>query len=200
MGCDLDLVYLDPAPSVDQLMALGRGTALHKFKQLPVEQRCSCAAGQALGHTGVGSEVSMDGWNAVPDHAWRSVGVGRSWRVTSLNLENGVTLEQWRQLLRGLNLAGTLAELILAGGVSGGEVDVSSTDPPIFSTLTKLTHLDLNEVSGTLSFLQNLTQLQYLDLEHTQVSGSLSFLQNLTQLQHLDLSRTQVNGSITALP
>ena len=69
MGCDLDLLYLeDPAPSVDQLMALGRGTARHKFKQVPVEQRCSCAAGQALGHTGVGGEVSMAGWSAVPDH------------------------------------------------------------------------------------------------------------------------------------
>ena len=48
-------------------------------KQVPVEQRCSCAAGQALGHTGVGSEVSMDGWNAVPDHERLSLGVGRSW-------------------------------------------------------------------------------------------------------------------------
>ena len=37
MECDLDLFNLDPAPSVDQLMALGRGTTLHKFKQVPVE-------------------------------------------------------------------------------------------------------------------------------------------------------------------
>ena len=113
MGWALNLGYLAPLPSIDQLMALGRGAAFHKFKQVPVKQRCSCAAGQALGYTGVGNEVSMDGWNAVLDHARRSVGVGRSWRVTSLNLENGVTLEQWRQLLRGLNLADTLTYLRL---------------------------------------------------------------------------------------
>ena len=198
MGCDLDLSYLHPKPSVDQLMALGRGTAFHKFKQVPVEQRCSCAAGQALGHTGVGSEVSMDGWNAVPDHERLSLGVGRSWRVTGLDLLGvGVTLEQWRQLLRGLNLADTLTELQLE--FSGGEVDVSSTDPPIISTLTKLTYLEVMGMSGSLSFLQNLTQLQHLSLTNTQVSGSLSFLQNLTQLQHLDLGDTQVSGSLSLL-
>ena len=52
----------------------------------------------------------------------------------------------------------------------------------------------------SLSFFQNLTQLQQLYLGYTQVNGSLSFLQNLTQLQDLHLSYTQVNGGITALP
>ena len=197
MGWALDLSYLYP-PSVDQLMALGRGTAFHKFKQVPVQQRCSCAAGQAFGHIGVGSEVSMNGWITVPDHDRLAVGVGRSWRVTCLDLrQGGVTLEQWRQLLRGLNLADTLDDLDLE--FSGGVVDVSSTDPPIFSTLTKLTKLGLLEVSGSLSFLQNLTQLQGLDLSDTYVSGSLSFIQNLTQLQDLDLSCTQVSGSLSFL-
>ena len=32
------------------------------------------------------------------------------------------------------------------------------------------------------------------------MSGSLSFLQNLSQLRELDLSNTQVSGSITAIP
>merc|ERR1712185_515208 len=142
------------------------------------------------------------------------MGVGRSWRLTGLDLhEFGVTLEQWRQLLRGLNLADTLTQLRL-NFESSSPVDVSSTDPPILSTLTKLTHLKLfkvsgslsflqtlnlsnTQVSGSLSFLQNLTQLQNLRLSYTQVSGSLSLLQNLTQLQHLDLSSTQVSGSLS---
>ena len=55
-------------------------------------------------------------------------------------------------------------------------------------------------MSGSLSFLQNLTQLQELNLRDTQASGSLSFLQNLTQLQVLRLSNTQVNGNVTMLP
>ena len=55
-------------------------------------------------------------------------------------------------------------------------------------------------MSGSLSFLQNLTQLQDFYLSNTQVSGSLSFLQTLTQLQELDLSDTQVSGAITSLP
>ena len=201
MGFDLDLSFdreWDVAPSVDQLMALGRGTTFHKFTQVPVEQRCSCAAGRALGHTGVGSSVPMDGWNAVPDHDRLAVGVGRSWRVTGLNMfreHNGVTLEQWRQLLRELNLADSLTELQLL--FAGDVVDVSSTEPSIFSTLIKLTYLSLCEVSGSLSFLQSLTQLQTLDLAETQVSGSLSFLQNLTKLQHLSLYETQVSGSLS---
>ena len=54
-------------------------------------------------------------------------------------------------------------------------------------------------MSGSLYFLQNLTQLQRLNLAETQVSGNLSFLQNLTQLQYLYLD--QVNGNIvTVLP
>ena len=32
------------------------------------------------------------------------------------------------------------------------------------------------------------------------MNGSLSFLQNLTQLQNLELNHTQVSGSITAIP
>ena len=155
MGWALDLSYLYP-PSVDQLMALGRGTAFHKFKQVPVQQRCSCAAGQAFGHIGVGSEVSMNGWITVPDHDRLAVGVGRSWRVTGLDLRHGgVTLEQWRQLLRGLNLADTLDDLVLE--FSGGVVDVSSTDPPIFSTLTKLTNLGLLKVAVCPSFRTSLS-------------------------------------------
>ena len=198
MGCNLNLRDLNPLLLVDQLMALGRGTAFYKFKQVPVQQRCSCAAGQAFGHIGVGSEVSMNGWITVPDHERLAVGVGRSWRVTCLYLSgDGVTLEEWRQLLRGLNLADTLDVLDLE--FSGGVVDVSSTDPPIFSTLTKLTNLGLLKVSGSLSFLQNLTQLQTLGLSDTQVSGSLSFIQNLTQLQDLDLSCTQVSSSLSFL-
>ena len=196
MGCDLDLSNLSPAPTVDQLMALGRGNTFQKFKQVPVEQRCLCAAGKALRRTGVGSEVSMGGWNAVPDHERLAVGVRRSWRVTCLALTYGVTLEQWRQLLRGLNLADTLIDLVL--DFSGGEVDASSTNPSIMSALNKLTYLGLTGVSGSLSFVQNLTRLRELELAG-QVSGSLSSLQNLIRLQHLDLNNTQVSGSLAFL-
>ena len=55
-------------------------------------------------------------------------------------------------------------------------------------------------MSGSLSFLQNLTQLQHLYLDNTQVSGSLSFLQDLTQLQRLYLSNTEVSGSLISFP
>ena len=83
MGRDLDLFHLDPLPSVDQLMALGRGTAFHNFNRVPVEQRCLCAAGQALSHMSVGTEVSMDAWRTVSDRERVAVGPGRSWRVTA---------------------------------------------------------------------------------------------------------------------
>ena len=132
----------------------------------------------------------MDGWSAVLDHERLAVGVRRWWRVTGLDLSwdgvtrdilyDGVTLEQWRQLLHGLNLADTLTELSLK--FAGRIVDVSSTNPPIISTLTKLTYLWLGSpcvsvvcVSGSLSFVQNLTQLQELHLINTQLSGSISF-------------------------
>ena len=105
MGCTLDLshnqllVYecgsLTLARMLDEqrLMALGRSTALHQFKQVPVEQRCSCGAAQAHHHTAaVGNEVPMDVWSAIPDHERLAVGVGRSWRVTGLNLDYGVWL------------------------------------------------------------------------------------------------------------
>ena len=39
-----------------------------------------------------------------------------------------------------------------------------------------------------------------LYLANTQVSGSLSLLQSLTQLQWLYLYRTQVSGSVTSFP
>ena len=113
MSSDLDLEGLRPEPSVAQLTALARGTSFHKFKQMPVEQRCSCAAGRALSHAGVGNEMSGLGWEAVPDHERLAVGVARSWRVTSLRLwQEDMTLEQWRVLLGGLDLAGTPAWLL----------------------------------------------------------------------------------------
>ena len=114
-----------------------------------------------------------------------------------LDLRYGVTFEQWRQLLRESNLADALAELKLR--FSGSVADVLSTDLPIVSTLTKLTHLWLEQVRGSLSFLQNLTQLQKLRLSDTQVSGSISFPQNLYLLQELDLDDTKVNGSLLFL-
>ena len=83
MGRDLDLFHLDPSPAVDQLMALGRSTAFHNFNRVPVEQRCLCAAGQALSHMSVGTEVSMDAWRTVSDRERVAVGPGRSWRVTA---------------------------------------------------------------------------------------------------------------------
>ena len=114
-----------------------------------------------------------------------------------LDLRYGVTFEQWRQLLRESNLADALAELKLR--FSGSVADVLSTDLPIVSTLTKLTHLWLEQVRGSPSFLQNLTQLQKLRLSDTQVSGSISFPQNLYLLQELDLDDTEVNGSLLFL-
>ena len=47
-------------------------------------------------------------------------------------------------------------------------------------------------MSGSLSFLQNFTQLQYLGLYQTQVSGSVTSLPQLTDLQRLVVSGTQV--------
>ena len=38
MGTDLDLFWLDRAPSVDKLTMLGRGVNFHKFRQVPMEQ------------------------------------------------------------------------------------------------------------------------------------------------------------------
>ena len=54
-------------------------------------------------------------------------------------------------------------------------------------------------MSGSLSFLQNLSQLKELRLEG-QVSGGLSLLGNNTQLNDLGLGSSQVNGDITSLP
>merc|ERR1712185_635171 len=110
MGTDLDVSYLEPEPTVDELMALGRGTAWHKFKQVPAEQQCSCAASRALGHANVGSE--LPGGKAVPDHERLVLGVGRSWRVTGITkLDDGVTVEEFRAMIGCLHLADTLARL-----------------------------------------------------------------------------------------
>ena len=110
MGSDLDLSDLEPQPSVAQLTALTQGATLHKFKQIPVEQHCSCAAGRALSHAGVGSEVSAHGWEAVPDHERLAVGVARSWRFTTLKLcDNDVALQQWRGVFFFFFLGGPVA-------------------------------------------------------------------------------------------
>ena len=170
MGSDLDLSHLEPQPSVAQLMTLGRGTVLWKFKQMPAEHRCSCAASRALAHMNIG-EVSARGWEAIPDHERLVLGVGRSWRITKICLTPGVgvTLEELRALISCLNLVDTIAGLWL-----NINFNVSAADPTI-GTLTRLTHLDLWGVSGTLAFVQNLVRLQMLVLSDTQVSGSLSF-------------------------
>ena len=47
-------------------------------------------------------------------------------------------------------------------------------------------------MSGSLSFLQNLTQLQHLYLNNTQVSGSVTSLPQLTDLAYLSVEGTQV--------
>ena len=70
----------------------------------------------------------------------------------------------------------------------------------VTKTLGDSSFLMRNQVSGSLPFLENLTQLEKLDLSDTQVSGSLFLLQNLTQIEKLDLSDTQVGGSTTTLP
>ena len=61
MGTELNLFRLRPLPSVAQLTALGRGTTLHKFKQVPEEQRCSCVAGRALDRTSFGPHATRGG-------------------------------------------------------------------------------------------------------------------------------------------
>ena len=71
-------------------------------------------------------------------------------------------------------------------------VDISSTDPPIISTLTKLTYLEVVEMSDSLAFLQNLTQLQCLFLNNTQVNGSITALPQLTSLKVLFVQDSQV--------
>ena len=54
------------------------------------------------------------------------------------------------------------------------------TDPSLINTLSKLVHLELTNVTGSVSFVQNLTQLTHLGLYGTQMNGSLSFIQSLT--------------------
>ena len=71
MGYDLDLsCYWG---SVDEPMALGHGIAFHKFKKVPAEQRSSCVAGRVLDHLRAGKELSIGGWNAVPDLSRRHI-------------------------------------------------------------------------------------------------------------------------------
>ena len=60
MGMELNLFTV--SPSVAQLTALGRGTTLHKFKQMSEEQRCLCVAGRVLERTSFGCPLSADGW------------------------------------------------------------------------------------------------------------------------------------------
>ena len=75
MGAELDLLNLRPLPSFDQLTALMRGTTLHKFKQVPEKQRCSCAAGRALDRMSCGDPVSADGWGYLSDYLDPILGV-----------------------------------------------------------------------------------------------------------------------------
>ena len=157
MGTDLDLIWLEPKPSVAQLMSLSPGTALHKFKQM--EQQCSCAASRALSHVAVGGAVSAHGWEAIPDHERLAVGVGRSWRVKSLDLD-GVMPEQWRGLRGGLNLGSTVNRLQLEFSA----VFEVSSDPSSISSLTQLTFLRLEQSRGDLTFVQNLSRLRVLDV------------------------------------
>ena len=126
MGTELNLLALSPPPSVAQLTALGRGTTLHKFKQVPEEQRCSCVAGRVLDRTSFGCPLSADGWGSISDYTRLALGVGRSWRVTELKSSRGASVEQWKALLGSLNLAETLSHLWLK--FSGGAFNVSS-DP-----------------------------------------------------------------------
>ncbi|MFD2523287.1 leucine-rich repeat domain-containing protein, partial [Emticicia soli] len=65
-------------------------------------------------------------------------------------------------------------------------------DISFLQNLTQLQSLDLsdNQIQD-ISFLQNLTQLQALDLSYTKIQD-ISFLQNLTQLQSLNLSANQI--------
>ena len=85
----LDLRFdLQPLPSIAQLTALRRGTVFRRFRQLSLEQRCSCVAAQALDAVSIGIAVSARGWEAVPDHEMSllAVGVGRSYQRTKNNV------------------------------------------------------------------------------------------------------------------
>ena len=148
MDSNLDLSKLQPSPSVAQVAALGQGTVLQKFKQLPVEQQCSCVTGRALSGTSIGAEVPNYAWDSIPHQEQVAVGVGSSWRITQLDLTSyDITVEEWRMLLSCLNLEGTLYELGLRfkeGAFSGASTDLSI----IAGTLTKLRALELDNVSG----------------------------------------------------
>ena len=228
MDTALDLWDIGEHVTVDQARALARLTKLRKFKLVPA--RCLCAAANALAHLDLGATISGAG---VASHELLGLGLRRSWRLTGLRIRAGAPVGPGEfRLLLGDSISATVITK-LGCSISatpwqereaGQEDEEEPLDLSCVSQLALLTHLELygnvsgdlsalqnltqlqdlnlsnTQVSGSLSFLQNLTQLQGLSLSNTQVSGSLSFLQSLTQLQHLDLNNTQVSGSVTSLP
>jgi len=76
------------------------------------------------------------------------------------------------------------------------------TDLNRFTNLVSLELNDLN-ITGDISSLSNLTELQYLQITGDSLSGSLTGdivnIQNLTKLRHLNLSNTSVTGDIQGL-
>ena len=74
--------------------------------------------------------------------------------------------------------------------------DISS-----LSSLTNLQKLNLwyTSISGDISSLSSLTNLQELNLQDTFVSGDISSLSSLTNLQKLNLRYTSISGDISSL-
>ena len=82
--------------------------------------------------------------------------------------------------------------------ISSRYLDSVSGDISVLATLNNLESLNLNfsKVTGDIDCLKNLTKLRKVFLGNTLITGDISSLKNLIYLQKLDLGVTQVTGDI----